>query len=163
MKVNHSFPLFIDTKSEILILGSFPSVKSRELNFYYMHKQNRFYKILSNIFNEDFYNADLNIKKELLIKYHIALYDVIEECEIENSNDETIKNVRPSDIKKIIKNTNIKHIFINGAKAKELFIKYNKDLLDITTFLPSSSARNAKMSLNDLINKYIVIKQYLNF
>ena len=59
MKVNHSFPLFIDTKSEILILGSFPSVKSRELNFYYMHKQNRFYKILSNSFNVDFYNADL--------------------------------------------------------------------------------------------------------
>jgi len=162
MKVNHSFPLFIDPQSKILILGSFPSVKSRELSFYYMHKQNRFYKILSEIFNEDFYNVDLIKKKELLSKYHIALYDVIDECEIENSNDETIKNVRPANIKEIIKNTQIKQIFINGGKAKELFIKYNNDLLNMTTFLPSTSARNAKMSLKELINKYQIIKQYLN-
>ena len=103
MKVNHSFPIFIDSNSKILILGSFPSVKSREEDFYYMHKQNRFYKILSNLFNEDFYNVDINIKKALLSKYHIALYDVIESCEIENSNDETIKNVEPSNIKEYIK------------------------------------------------------------
>lgn len=162
MKVKHSFPLFINENSKILILGSFPSIKSRELNFYYMHKQNRFYKILTNLFNEDFYNANLNEKQKLLSKYNIALYDVIEECEIENSNDETIKNVKPANIKEIIKNSNIKHIFINGSKAKQLFIKYNYELLNITTFLPSSSARNAKMSLHDLINKYQIIKQYLN-
>lgn len=162
MKVQHSFPLFKDSESKILILGSFPSVKSRELNFYYMHKQNRFYKILSKIFNEDFYNANIEEKKRLLSKYHIALFDVIEECEIENSNDETIKNVKPANILKIIKNSQIKHIFINGSKAKELFVKYNKDLLGITTFLPSSSARNAKMNLDNLIKKYEIIKYYLN-
>lgn len=162
MKVNHTFPLFIDSNSQILILGSFPSVKSRELNFYYMHKQNRFYKVLSNLFNEDFYSVSIEEKKKLLSKYHIALYDVIEECEIENSSDETIKNVLPSNIKKIIENSKIKRIFLNGSKAKELFIKYNKDLINITSFLPSSSARNAKMSLDELINKYQVIKEYLN-
>ena len=161
MKVNHSFPIFIDSNSKILILGSFPSVKSRELDFYYMHKQNRFYKILSNLFNEDFYNVDINTKKELLSKYHIALYDVIESCEIENSNDETIKNVEPSNIKEYIKNTNIKHIFINGNKAKELFIKYNNDLINMTTFLPSTSARNARFNLEKLTNEYKVIKEYL--
>ena len=161
MKVNHSFPIFIDSNSKILILGSFPSVKSREEDFYYMHKQNRFYKILSNLFNEDFYNVDINTKKELLSKYHIALYDVIESCEIENSNDETIKNVEPSNIKKYIKNTNIKHIFINGNKAKELFIKYNNDLINMTTFLPSTSARNARFNLEKLTNEYKVIKEYL--
>ena len=68
MKVNHSFPIFIDKDSKILILGSFPSAKSRELDFYYMHKQNRFYKVLSLIFNEDFYNAPLDVKKQLLTK-----------------------------------------------------------------------------------------------
>lgn len=161
MKVNHSFPIFIDSNSKILILGSFPSVKSREEDFYYMHKQNRFYKILSNLFNEDFYNVDINTKKELLSKYHIALYDVIESCEIENSNDETIKNVEPSNIKEYIKDTNIKHLFINGNKAKELFIKYNKDLLDITSFLPSSSARNARYNLDKLVEEYKIIKEYL--
>jgi hypoxanthine-DNA glycosylase len=161
MKVNHSFPIFIDSNSKILILGSFPSVKSREEDFYYMHKQNRFYKILSNLFNEDFYNVDINTKKELLSKYHIALYDVIESCEIENSNDETIKNVEPSNIKEYIKNTNIKHIFINGNKAKELFIKYNNDLINMTTFLPSTSARNARFNLEKLTNEYKVIKEYL--
>lgn len=161
MKVNHSFPIFIDSNSKILILGSFPSVKSREEDFYYMHKQNRFYKILSNLFNEDFYNIDIKTKKELLSKYHIALYDVIESCEIENSNDETIKNVEPSNIKEYIKNKNIKHIFINGNKAKELFIKYNKDLINMTTFLPSTSARNARFNLDKLTNEYKVIKEYL--
>ena len=161
MKVNHSFPIFIDSNSKILILGSFPSVKSREEDFYYMHKQNRFYKILSNLFNEDFYNVDINTKKELLSKYHIALYDVIESCEIENSNDETIKNVEPSNIKEYIKDTKINHIFINGNKAKELFIKYNKDLINITTFLPSTSARNARFNLDKLTNEYKVIKEYL--
>ena len=161
MKVNHSFPIFIDSNSKILILGSFPSVKSREEDFYYMHKQNRFYKILSNLFNEDFYNVDINTKKELLSKYHIALYDVIESCEIENSNDETIKNVEPSNINEYIKNTNIKHIFINGNKAKELFIKYNNDLINMTTFLPSTSARNARFNLEKLTNEYKVIKEYL--
>ena len=161
MKVSHSFPIFINSNSKILILGSFPSVKSREEEFYYMHKQNRFYKILSNLFNIDFYNVDINKKKELLNKYNIALYDVIESCEIENSNDETIKEVTPSNIKEYIKNTNIKHIFINGNKAKELFIKYNKDLISITTFLPSTSARNARYNLEKLISEYKIIKEYL--
>ena len=161
MKVNHSFPIFIDSNSKIFILGSFPSVKSREEDFYYMHKQNRFYKILSNLFNEDFYNVDINTKKELLSKYHIALYDIIDSCEIENSNEKTIKKVVPSNIKEYIKNTNIKHIFINGNKAKELFIKYNNDLINMTTFLPSTSARNARFNLEKLTNEYKVIKEYL--
>ena len=162
MIVKHSFPIFINNESKILILGSFPSVKSRELDFYYMHKQNRFYKILSNLFNEDFYNASIEEKKILLKKYKIALYDVVEECEILNSNDESITNVIPSPIKDLIKNTDIKHIFINGSKAKELFIKYNKDLLNVTSFLPSTSARNARYNLDALTKEYQIIKEYLN-
>ena len=162
MIVKHSFPIFINNESKILILGSFPSVKSRELDFYYMHKQNRFYKILSNLFNEDFYNASIEEKKILLKKYKIALYDVVEECEILNSNDESIANVIPSPIKDLIKNTDIKHIFINGSKAKELFIKYNKDLLNVTSFLPSTSARNARYNLDALTKEYQIIKEYLN-
>ena len=162
MIVKHSFPIFINNESKILILGSFPSVKSRELDFYYMHKQNRFYKILSNLFNEDFYNASIEEKKILLKKYKIALYDVVEECEILNSNDESIANVIPSPIKDLIKNTDIKHIFINGSKAKELFIRHNKDLLNITSFFPSTSARNARYNLDALTKEYQIIKEYLN-
>lgn len=72
-----------------------------------------------------------------------------------------LKMFKPANIKNLIKNSNISHIFINGSKAKELYIKYNQDLLDKTTFLPSTSARNAKYSLNDLFNYYQIIKQYL--
>ena len=162
MIIKHSFPIFINNNSKILILGSFPSVKSRELDFYYMHKQNRFYKVLSSLFNEDFYNASIEEKKILLNRYNIALYDVVEECEILNSNDESITNVLPAPIKELIQNTNIRHIFINGSKAKELFIKHNKELLNITSFLPSTSARNARYNLDTLTKEYQIIKKYLN-
>ncbi len=162
MRLTHSFPIFLNKDSQVLILGSFPSVKSRELDFYYMHKQNRFYKILSNLFNEDFYSISTEEKKRLLKKYKIALYDVCEECEINNSSDETIKNVIPIDLDNILNNSNIHQIFINGNKAKELFIQYHSKYLYMTKFLPSSSARNARMSLDDLTNKYQIIKEYLN-
>ena len=96
--------------------------------------------------------------KILLKKYHIALYDVIEECDINNSSDSSIRNVIPSNIKEIIKDSNINKIFLNGKKAYELFIKYNKELIDMAICLPSTSSANASYTLEKLIKHWEVIK-----
>lgn len=149
---------FINDDSEVLILGSFPSVKTRVVGFYYAHPQNRFYKVLSNIFFEQL-PTSIEEKKELLIKHHIALYDVIYSCDISNSDDSSIRNVTPINIKELLdKFPNINRIIVNGNKAKELFNRYL--LKDIDThridvkFAPSTSSANAKMSLDDLVGIY---------
>ena len=99
---NHAFESFYNIDSKILILGSFPSVKSRENGFYYMNKTNRFWSVLSNIYNEDFININIDKKKELLNKYHIALSDCIYECDIIGSSDSSITNIKLMDIDTII-------------------------------------------------------------
>lgn len=162
MKYSHitheSIKPFIDNNSSILILGSFPSVKTREVGFYYGHPQNRFYKVISNIFFEPL-PTSIESKKELLIKHHIALYDVIYSCDISNSEDSSIRNVTPIDIKELLSRYhNIKTIILNGNKAKELFNKYLvKDIdtqnIDIY-YAPSTSPANAKMRLDNLIEIY---------
>lgn len=159
MYVSHeSIPPYINTNSTILILGSFPSVKSREEEFYYAHKSNRFYKVISNIFFEPL-PTSIESKKELLVKHHIALYDVIYSCDISNSDDSSIRNVTPINIKELLdKFPNINKIIINGNKAKELFNKYL--LKDIDTqnieigYAPSTSSANAKMSVDKLVEIY---------
>jgi|AntAceMinimDraft_17_1070374.scaffolds.fasta_scaffold84112_1 hypoxanthine-DNA glycosylase len=158
-RVNHKFKAIIDNSSKILILGSIPSVKSREYNFYYMHKQNRFWKLLENIYEDDFGNRDLLIKKKLLIKYGIALYDVLESCDISGSSDSSISNVNPVDIKKLIRNTNIEQIYLNGKKAYDLFCRYNPDLISLAIYLPSTSPANARYRLGDLYKKWLIIKK----
>ena len=155
---HESIELFINSDSTILILGSFPSVKTRESGFYYGHPMNRFYKVISNIFNEDVPNS-IEEKKQLLKKYNIALYDVIYSCDIINSSDSSIKNVTPLDIRLLLSRyPNIKAIILNGNKAKELFNRYLfKDIdtqyIDIY-YAPSTSPANAKMGLAELINQY---------
>ena len=160
---HESIEPFINDDSKVLILGSFPSVKTREVGFYYAHPQNRFYKALANIFKSPL-PISIEDKKELLKKYHIALYDVIYSCDIINSGDSSIKNVDPIDIKELLSRyPNIKTIVLNGGKAKELFNKYLiKDIdtqkIDIY-YAPSSSPANAKMSLEQLVDiysKYII-------
>lgn len=149
--VNHSIKPFIDRDSKILILGSFPSVKSRESQFFYGHPQNRFWKVLSIIFNDNT-PKDVEEKKSFLKKHKIALYDVIESCSISGSSDSSIKDVVPVDISKLIENTDIKVIGINGKLAYNYFLKYNKDLIGKykVISLPSTSPANARSSLNDL-------------
>ncbi len=152
----HTFSIFIFEDSEILILGSFPSVKSRENMFYYAHPQNRFFKVLFTLFNEE-YLTDISKRKELLKKHKIALYDVIEECDIEGSADNTITNIKPIDIKGILeKYPNIKLIATTGSKAASLFDKYLLDKVGNrkVIYLPSTSPANAKMKLEELVEKY---------
>ena len=158
MHLTHTLPIFIDENSEILILGSFPSVKSREVMFYYGHPQNRFFRVLGSLFNE--VAITVEERKDFLKRHKIALYDVIEECDIEGSADSSIKNVIPIDIVSILKEyPNIKVIGVNGNKAKELFIKYLLDKVGSTKviYLPSTSPANAKMNLEVLISKYKIL------
>ncbi|MBQ6921169.1 MAG: DNA-deoxyinosine glycosylase [Bacilli bacterium] len=159
---HESIKPFIDNNSFILILGSFPSIKTREVGFYYGHPQNRFYKVISNIFNEQL-PTSIEEKKELLVKHHIALYDVIYSCDISNSEDSSIRNVTPINIKELLdKFPNINRIIVNGNKAKELFNRYL--IKDIDTqnieigYAPSTSSANAKMSLEQLVEIY---KQFI--
>ena len=155
MHLTHTLPIFIDEYSETLILGSFPSVKSRQYGFYYSHKQNRFFLVLSAIFHEECLDT-IEKRKAFLKRHKIALYDVIEECDITNSEDASIKNVVPIDIKSILdKYPNIKRIGVTGSKASSLFERHLKDKVNLPIiYLPSTSPANAKMKLDDLVISY---------
>ena len=147
---------FIFEDSEVLFLGTFPSIKSREYGFYYSHKRNRFFLVLSKIFSTEC-PTSINDKKEFLRKHHIALYDVIEECDINNSEDSSIRNVVPSKIDELLKKyPNIKCIGLTGSKASSVFKKYFSYLEDVVDvyYLPSTSPANAKMSVEELTKEY---------
>lgn len=153
-KLFHPFTPIVDDKTEILILGSFPSVISRKENFYYMNKNNRFYKVLSAIYAEDFYHADLKKKIALLHQYHIGLFDVISSCIIHNSSDLTIKEAQVNDIPSLIKDTAIRKIVCNGKKAYELLLKAHGSLQNMTIYCPSTSSANATFSFEQLVQIY---------
>lgn len=160
MKTNnakHNIKPIYDNESKILILGSFPSVKSREAQFYYHHKQNRFWKILSNVY-DDSLPETIEEKEVFLKNHHIALWDVIASCDIVGSSDSSITNIVINDIDKIIKESNIKHIYLNGNKACELYVKYCSNEIPYTK-LPSSSPANASYSLDKLITHWKIIKE----
>ena len=155
-RVFHELEPIYDKNSEILILGSFPSVKSRENHFYYGHPQNRFWRILEHLFDVKF--IDIESKKKFLYEHHIALWDVIESCEIIGSSDASITNVKINDIKSIIDESQIEKIYVNGKKAEELYNKYVFKHIDIPCILlPSTSPANASYSIEKLIEKWEVI------
>ncbi len=156
--LSHPFPPFFDKDSKVLILGSFPSVKSREQMFFYGHPQNRFWKVIAAV-TESKLPVTIEEKKELLHNKHIALWDVIASCEITGSSDSSIKNVAPNDISEIIKNSDIKYIFVNGKTAEKYFNKYICDCVDIKAIcLPSTSPANAGWSFERLVDAWKVIK-----
>ena len=156
---HESIPPFINKESKILILGSLPSFASREAGFFYAHPQNRFFKILAGVFDEEL-PLTREERKDFLRKHKIALYDVIYECDIVGSSDQSIKNAKPINLNDLLLcYPNIKAIFTTGNKAKELFDKYLQKETDIKVIgLPSSSAANAKMGLEELIETYKIIK-----
>ena len=126
MIVEHTFKPIYDKNSEILILGSIPSIISRENNFYYGNDKNRFWKLISTIFNEE-YPVSNEDKKNIILKNNLALFDVVKSCSIKNSSDSSISNVKINDINSIINNSNIKKIIFNGNKAYELYLKYENN------------------------------------
>ncbi|MBQ1787386.1 MAG: DNA-deoxyinosine glycosylase [Erysipelotrichaceae bacterium] len=154
----HQIEPVYDKDSKILILGSFPSVRSRETGFFYGHPQNRFWKIVAAVFEEDV-PATIEEKKKMLLRNGIALWDVVASCEIEGSADSSIRNVRPNDIKKLISETSISRIYVNGRTALKLYQKYLEEQLGMEAIvLPSTSPANAAYSLERLIDAWRIIK-----
>ena len=149
--MKHPFPPLYDKNSRVLILGSFPSVKSREMMFFYGHPQNRFWKVIAGIFDEEIPNS-IEEKKKLILGNHLALWDVIAECEIVGSSDASIKNARANDLSEILDNAPIRKIIVNGKTAERLYIKYIEPVTGIkAVVLPSTSPANAAWSLERLI------------
>lgn len=150
--VKHTFEPIYNDKSRILILGSMPSVKSRENNFYYGHPQNRFWRVMAAVLGCDVPQTVLD-KREMLLEYGISLWDVVYSCEIEGSADSTIRNVVPNPIETLTDRLRIEKIYANGNTAGRLYDRYCRDKvgMDITV-LPSTSPANAAYSLDRLIN-----------
>lgn len=150
--IKHEFEPVFDKNSKILVLGTLPSVKSRENNFYYGHPQNRFWKLIAALCDEDIVPQTIEEKKQMLLRNHIAVWDVISECDIIGSSDSSIKNVVPVDLSVILDNADIDRIYANGGKAYELYMKYQygKTGREIIK-LPSTSHANAAYSLERLL------------
>lgn len=154
----HTIDPVFDENSNILILGSFPSVLSRKNAFFYGHPNNRFWVILSTLFCEEL-PITIDEKKALLKKHHIALWDVIASCDIKGSDDSSIKNVIPNDLTIILNKAKINKIYVNGATAYKLYYKYLYKELNIEVeLLPSTSPRNAAFNLDKLITVWTKIK-----
>lgn len=152
--MEHTFEPIYNEASQILILGTFPSVKSRAAEFYYHHPQNRFWKVIGALVGVP-EPETIAEKKALLLEYRIAIWDVIFSCDIVGSSDASIKNVVSNDIAKLLNKTNIKTVYANGGKAAELYNRYcyeetNKKIIK----LPSTSPANARYSLEKLIESW---------
>lgn len=155
--IEHNFDPVYNEHSKILILGSFPSVKSREAAFFYGHPQNRFWPLLARLLKEE-KPETIEEKKKLILKYHIALYDAAEACEIDGSSDVSMKNIIPSDLTPIFEKANILQIFCNGRKSYDIVTKKMKRE---AILLPSTSPANAAYSLDRLEDQWKVILDYL--
>ena len=148
--LTHTFEPVFNKDSKILILGSFPSVKSRENNFYYGHPQNRFWKVLAQIMEQKLPQT-IEEKKEFLLENHIAVWDVIESCSIVGSSDTSIKDVVVNDFSRVLEHSSVKTIYVNGGKAYELYHKYAEKRTGIVAVkLPSTSPANAAWNLDRL-------------
>ncbi len=159
----HTIPPIFDKNSKILILGSLPSVKSREVNFYYGHPQNRFWQVTAAVFEAPLPQT-VTEKRDFLLSNNIALWDVISECDIIGSSDASIKNVKVNDITEIVKTADIRAIYTNGSAASRLFERFTLPALKEYIsgiphiHLPSTSPANASFSCEKLISAWKIIK-----
>ena len=159
--ITHPLKPIFDENSAVLILGTMPSPKSRENNFYYGHPQNRFWQVLSAIFGEKLPENNKE-RTELLLKHRIALWDVLASCEIKGAEDSSIKNPVPNDLSSILENCNIKAIFTTGTKAFSIYQKLCEPKTKISAIsLPSTSPANCRFTLERLVEEYSVIKDFL--
>lgn len=157
--ITHPFPPLYDAESKVLILGSFPSVKSREQMFFYGHPQNRFWKVVAGVF-EDAVPQTIEEKQAFLHRHHIALWDVIASCDIKGSADSTIQNVTANDLNVILENADIRQVFVNGKTAEKYYMKYTEKQTDRKAIcLPSTSPANAAWSMEKLVDAWRVIKK----
>lgn len=158
-QVRHEFEPVYDENSRILILGSFPSVKSREQQFYYGHPQNRFWKVIAGLTGTPV-PQNIEEKKDMLLSNGIAIWDVIAECEIIGSSDSSIKNVVPTNLQQVLQAAPIQQIYANGNTAKKLYQKFQQKSCGREIIgLPSTSPANAAFSLERLMESWKCILQ----
>lgn len=162
MIVNHPLSPIYDSNSMALVLGTMPSVKSREENFYYAHPKNRFWSTLSRVYKEEIGNTKEE-KIEFLLKHNIALFDVLKSCSISSSSDSSIKSPIPNDFTNILKNSKIKYVFTTGKKAYYLYQKYCYPSTKIKAiYLPSTSPANCPKGIEEkLLQEYKKIKEMI--
>ncbi len=161
MRTYHEFGPVFDKTSRLLILGSFPSVKSRENRFYYMHPQNRFWPLLAELLGRPLPET-VPARKQMLLSYHIALWDVIASCEITGSADSSILKPELNNLQRIVKAAPIEAIFTNGKKAYHLYHTYQEPVLKRkAVYLPSTSPANAAYSFEKLKKEWGKICPYL--
>lgn len=159
--VEHTLSPIYDKNSKVLILGTMPSPKSREVGFYYGHPQNRFWKVLADIFNEKSLTT-IEEKITFLHRHQLALWDVLQSCEIQGADDASIKNPIPNDFTSLLQEANIKAIFTTGKKATDLYMKHCYPKKNIPAIgLPSSSPANRRISYEKLKEEYSKILEYL--
>ena len=159
--ITHPIPPLYDSNSKILILGSFPSVKSREQMFFYGHPQNRFWKVTAAVLEQNVPQT-IDEKRRFLLESHIALWDVIASCEISGSSDSSIKNVVPNDLRPILDTADIQSIFVNGKTAEKYYNKYiQKAVGRDAAALPSTSPANAAWSVEKLVEAWKIIRDVL--
>lgn len=155
--VTHEFPALYDRESRVLLLGSIPSPKSREMAFYYGHPQNRFWKVMAIVLGEEIPET-IAQKKAMLKKHHVALWDVLDSCTIVGASDTSIEDPVVNNIKDLVKKSKVTHIFCTGATAHKLYQKLcAKDVGMDAVKLPSTSPANCAVSLEKLIEAYKVI------
>ena len=156
--IDHPFPPLFSADSKVLILGSFPSVKSRENMFFYGHPQNRFWRVMAAVLNEPVPET-VPEKKELILSHGFALWDSIASCDITGSSDSSIRNAVPTDLSVILEHSAVERIFCNGARSYEVYRKYQLPRTGIEAVkLPSTSPANAACSLEKLIEAWQVIR-----
>lgn len=152
--LHHTIEPLYDEHSRVLILGSFPSVKSREQQFFYGHKQNRFWRVMAQVLGCAVPES-IEQKKEMLLSHHIAVWDVIESCEITGSSDASIRDVTPNDLSRILDCADIRAIYVNGGKAYQLYQKYIYPVNGREAVaLPSTSPANAGYSVEQLVEAW---------
>ena len=155
--IKHPFGPVFDENSRVLILGSFPSVRSREQNFFYGHPQNRFWKVIAALSDQPVPQS-IDEKKQLILSSRLALWDSIASCEITGSSDSSIRNALPNDLSLILDNCNIEKIYCNGRKSHELYKRYiEAETGREAVCLPSTSPANAQWTLQKLIESWAVI------
>ncbi len=165
MTVIHSIPPVCsrspETPPRALILGSFPSVKSREVQFFYGHPQNRFWRVMAMVLEAPVPET-VTEKTALLVSHGIALWDVIASCDIKGSADSSITNVTPTDLSSILQGGTVRAVFTNGGTATRLYRKYQEPITGMSPIsLPSTSPANAAKSVDDLVAAWRIIRTYI--
>ena len=157
-RIIHPFGPLYNENSRVLILGSFPSVKSREQQFFYGHPQNRFWKVLAALFHREV-PVTVDQKKQLILANGLALWDSVASCEITGSSDASIRNVQANDLSVILNNSPVRKIFCNGKTSWQMYEKWIRPATGREAVcLPSTSPANAQWTLERLIEAWSVIR-----